>query len=92
MAYGFVWRTFAGPGLAPEETLGLIGREWTRRDLNPRPPRCKRGALPAELRARAECPQGPAIRWIRQHETDLNLYWQSDPGLMCPVGPLADGR
>ena len=25
---------------------------WTRRDLNPRPPRCKRGALPTELRAR----------------------------------------
>ena len=22
---------------------------WSRRDLNPRPPRCERGALPAEL-------------------------------------------
>src|SRR5579872_4721182 len=25
------------------------GRWWSRRDLNPRPPRCERGALPAEL-------------------------------------------
>ena len=25
---------------------------WTRRDSNPRPPRCERGALPTELRAR----------------------------------------
>ena len=30
---------------------GLV-RWWTRRDSNPRPPRCERGALPTELRAR----------------------------------------
>src|SRR5439155_11376104 len=29
----------------------LLKRWWTRRDSNPRPPRCERGALPAELLA-----------------------------------------
>src|SRR5689334_17017400 len=35
---------------------------WSRRDSNPRPPRCERGALPAELLPQALCarrsPQG----------------------------------
>ena len=30
-----------------------VAREWTGRDLNPRPPRCKRGDLPADLPAPA---------------------------------------
>jgi hypothetical protein len=30
---------------------GTLSIWWTRRDSNPRPPRCERGALPAELLA-----------------------------------------
>jgi hypothetical protein len=29
----------------------MTGKWWARRDLNPRPPACKAGALPTELRA-----------------------------------------
>ncbi len=50
---------------SPEETDGPFGREWTRRDLNPRPPACKAGSLPAEIRAHGgashdDCVHGPA--------------------------------
>ena len=51
------------PVLKPEAPVRMILSEplarsgmgflpWTRRDLNPRPPACKAGALPTELRAR----------------------------------------
>lgn len=32
---------------------------WTRRDSNPRSPRCERGALPAKLQARVK-----VVRWV----------------------------
>src|SRR5207247_1522284 len=34
-----------------EKSVKLFRIWWTRRDSNPRPPRCERGALPAELLA-----------------------------------------
>src|SRR5258705_13332246 len=34
-----------------EGALSIFEIWWTRRDSNPRPPRCERGALPAELLA-----------------------------------------
>src|SRR5882762_5134083 len=34
-----------------EESVKLFRIWWTRGDSNPRPPRCERGALPAELLA-----------------------------------------
>src|SRR5207245_801858 len=41
-----------GPEKPPgSETAFLKGFWWTRGDSNPRPPRCERGALPAELLA-----------------------------------------
>jgi hypothetical protein len=38
---------------------------WAKRDLNPRHPACKAGALPAELFARALflCDAGECIKW-----------------------------
>ena len=45
----------------PAEARGEASSEatnrfwWTDGDLNPRPPRCKRGALPTELSARFYC-------------------------------------
>lgn len=72
--------------------LGLL--PWTRRDLNPRPPACKAGALPTELRART--PQRPGsdvpstdlrLRAVaqllpRQHETThtANNFGAPEPG------------
>jgi hypothetical protein len=59
------WRTlFRGPGL-------LLAEKWTRRDLNPRPPRCKRGALPTELRARTGV--RTRERLVRLHETVFDM-------------------
>ena len=47
---------WALPNCVPAEFSAMI---WTRRELNPRPPPCKGGALSqTELRARVE-PQGP---------------------------------
>jgi hypothetical protein len=42
---------------------------WTRGDSNPRPPRCERGALPAELLA---------------HEQQQNLSRRSEPCQLKP--------
>ena len=41
------WATIA----VPKSDVSDLKRWWTRRDSNPRPPRCERGALPAELLA-----------------------------------------
>ena len=49
--------------------LGVVPRSrncvWTRRDSNPWPPRCKRGDLPADLRARPISPGGDFVRRVR---------------------------
>jgi hypothetical protein len=43
-------RRFCGrPGLERIRSQSGIGMWWSRRDLNPRPLRCERSALPAEL-------------------------------------------
>src|SRR5882757_8143684 len=41
----------------------LLKRWWTRGDSNPRPPRCERGALPAELLAH-EQQRNFSKRWV----------------------------
>src|ERR1051325_8459331 len=63
--------------------LGFL--PWTRRDLNPRPPACKAGALPTELRARTGV--RTRARWIRLHET--STYKNGEPGRsrIVPGGP-----
>ena len=48
---------------------------WTRRGSNPRPPRCERGALPAEPRARMYCPEIKPIS-IRRNRTILFYSFQ----------------
>ena len=50
--YGQATIPFPIPGSEYDHTIGLLeGMDMTRRGSNPRPPRCERGALPAELRA-----------------------------------------
>lgn len=44
-------RTLHGEAAAEEIGVRPIPVWWTRRDSNPRPPRCERGALPTEPRA-----------------------------------------
>ena len=56
---------------------------WTVRDSNPRPPRCERGALPTELRAR------------RSERCSCARPWDEAAGLMspapAPVVSVSDG-
>ena len=87
------WRTDEFRGLSCEVQASPFG-EWTRRDLNPRPPACKAGALPTELRARGTFPKevlqdrhslDPLARDRRHFAEPFRI-------LLCPVGPLADGR
>lgn len=46
-------RTAYPPSQTPRKPPKLGEAPWALRDLNPQPPRCKRGALAVELRARA---------------------------------------
>src|SRR5579872_6346302 len=52
----------ATPGSKRQLTKGTW---WSRRDLNPRPLRCERSALPAELLPRPDLPGGKNRRQIR---------------------------
>lgn len=54
--------------------------EWTRRDLNPRPPACKAGALPAELRARTGAPSGPVVAGSASTRQFLSCDLGTKPG------------
>jgi hypothetical protein len=53
-----------GPG--PESSDLLEARTWRRSDSNRRPPACKAGALPAELRPRTADPGGMARAGVAQ--------------------------
>src|SRR5512143_115416 len=46
----------------------LLNNWWTRRDSNPRPPHCERGALPAELLAHVRCLRESGYNLIYQPE------------------------
>jgi hypothetical protein len=81
-------------GLSFEVRSGLL--PWTRRDLNPRPPRCKRGALPAELRART--PQRPGSGFGPRPEAagsaPMALWYSTTArdNTFCLIGELNQDR
>ena len=53
-AFGKIWKTAHFPlGAVTNPVINArhCVKWWTRQDSNPLPPRCKRGALPAELLA-----------------------------------------
>ncbi len=59
-------------------------REWTRRDLNPRPPGCKPGALPAELRARCALRRDAHVALVEfRHARDRLDTTVNRPGRFC---------
>ena len=49
-----------------------FGLWWAVRGSNPRPPRCKRGALPTELTARCSRPPATALKEVWCPDRDLN--------------------
>lgn len=84
------WAADLADSLSRSRPLPVWG-EWTRRDLNPRPPACKAGALPAELRARTGAPSGPVGRWIRRHETDFLATCEPSRDRIVPGRPAGPG-
>src|SRR5436305_8664133 len=55
------WQVGRSDGLTRTWVYLRAGKWWSRRDSNPRPPRCERGALPAEL-----LPNGAGGRYCRR--------------------------
>src|SRR5258707_9964769 len=76
----FNWPTHS----VPKNRLSCLESWWTRGDSNPRPPRCERGALPAELLAHEQqihlskaekcCQHGVAQLQIRNAKLETRIF------------------
>ena len=72
-------------GLNTRPASAGAATQWRRRDSNPQPPRCKRGALPIELRPRTwTTPNQP--RPGPNHKPALSRAHQPRPGPEPPTG------